>query len=102
VPDSGDKLSEIARVPPWPESLAARHAIPSRVQFAMDLCLEEVLSNSGILALNLFSPPSPVTSNVLLAGTAGKAKADTASPSFHTLADLLHYLQTTDKVICAL
>jgi serine/threonine-protein kinase RsbW len=39
------KLSEIARVPPWLESLAARHAIPSRIQFAMDLCLEEVLSN---------------------------------------------------------
>lgn len=39
------KLSEIARVPPWLESLAALHAIPSRTQFAMDLCLEEVLSN---------------------------------------------------------
>lgn len=39
------KLSEITRVPPWLESLAAQHAIPSRVQFAMDLCLEEVLSN---------------------------------------------------------
>src|SRR5579863_7885717 len=39
------KLSEITRVPPWLESLAALHAIPSRIQFAMDLCLEEVLSN---------------------------------------------------------
>lgn len=39
------KLSEIARVPPWLESLAALHAIPNRIQFAMDLCLEEVLSN---------------------------------------------------------
>jgi serine/threonine-protein kinase RsbW len=39
------KLSEITRVPPWLESLAALHAIPSRTQFAMDLCLEEVLSN---------------------------------------------------------
>src|SRR5580692_2823646 len=39
------RLSEIARVPPWLESLAALHAIPSRTQFAMDLCLEEVLSN---------------------------------------------------------
>jgi serine/threonine-protein kinase RsbW len=39
------KLSEIARVPPWLESLAAQDAIPSRIQFAMDLCLEEVLSN---------------------------------------------------------
>jgi serine/threonine-protein kinase RsbW len=39
------KLSEIARVPPWIERLADRHGIPGRIQFAMDLCLEEVLSN---------------------------------------------------------
>lgn len=39
------KLSEIARVPPWIEKLAARHGIPSRIRFAMDLCLEEILSN---------------------------------------------------------
>jgi serine/threonine-protein kinase RsbW len=39
------KLSEIARVPPWIEELAARHGIPNQIQFAMDLCLEEILSN---------------------------------------------------------
>jgi len=39
------KLSEIARVPPWIEKLSARHGIPSPIQFAMDLCLEEILSN---------------------------------------------------------
>jgi serine/threonine-protein kinase RsbW len=39
------KLSEIARVPPWIEELAARHGMPSQIQFAMDLCLEEILSN---------------------------------------------------------
>jgi serine/threonine-protein kinase RsbW len=39
------KLAELERVPPWIEKLAARHAIPSRIQFAMDLCLEEILSN---------------------------------------------------------
>jgi anti-sigma regulatory factor (Ser/Thr protein kinase) len=39
------KLSEIARVPPWIERLASLHAIPGRTRFAMDLCLEEVLSN---------------------------------------------------------
>ena len=39
------RLSEITRVPPWLESLAALHAIPSRIQFAIDLCPEEVLSN---------------------------------------------------------
>jgi len=39
------KLSEIARVPPWLENLAARYRIPERVRFGMDVCLEEVLSN---------------------------------------------------------
>ena len=39
------KLSEIARIPPWLENLASRDAIPESTRFAMDLCLEEVLSN---------------------------------------------------------
>lgn len=39
------KLSEIARIPPWLENLASRDAIPEFTRFAMDLCLEEVLSN---------------------------------------------------------
>jgi serine/threonine-protein kinase RsbW len=39
------RLSEIAQVPAWTEDLASRYAIPGDVQFAMDLCLEEVLSN---------------------------------------------------------
>jgi anti-sigma regulatory factor (Ser/Thr protein kinase) len=39
------ELSEIARVPPWIEKLASLHAIPDRIQYAMDLCLEEALSN---------------------------------------------------------
>jgi anti-sigma regulatory factor (Ser/Thr protein kinase) len=39
------RLSEIARVPPWIEKLASVHAIPDRTRYAMDLCLEEVLSN---------------------------------------------------------
>ena len=39
------KLSEISRVPPWIERLASLHAISSDTQFAMDLCLEEVISN---------------------------------------------------------
>jgi serine/threonine-protein kinase RsbW len=38
-------LSEIARVPPWIEKLASLHAIPDRTRYAMNLCLEEVLSN---------------------------------------------------------
>jgi serine/threonine-protein kinase RsbW len=41
----GLRLSEIARVRPWIESLASRCAIPDSVQFAIHLCLEEVLSN---------------------------------------------------------
>ena len=43
--DLQGRLSELARVPPWIERLASRYAIPDSTQFAMNLCLEEVLSN---------------------------------------------------------
>jgi serine/threonine-protein kinase RsbW len=39
------QLSELARIPPWIEHLAMRDAIPKKTQFAMNLCLEEALSN---------------------------------------------------------
>jgi len=39
------KLSEIARVPPWMKNSPPGYGIPSQIQFAMDLCLEEILSN---------------------------------------------------------
>src|SRR5262245_33122395 len=39
------RLSEIAQLPGWIERLASRYAIPDNVQFAINLCLEEVLSN---------------------------------------------------------
>ena len=39
------RLAEMAQLPGWIETLASRHAIPDRTQFAMNLCLEEVLSN---------------------------------------------------------
>ncbi len=39
------RLSEIAQLPVWIESIASRHAIPGDMQYAMDLCLEEVLVN---------------------------------------------------------
>jgi serine/threonine-protein kinase RsbW len=39
------RLSDIAQLPVWIESIASRCAIPGDVQFAMDLCLEEVLVN---------------------------------------------------------
>lgn len=39
------RLSELAQVSPWIERLAAQHKIPDKTQFAMNLCLEEVLSN---------------------------------------------------------
>ena len=38
-------LPDLARIPPWLERLAAQYAIPDGAQFAMDVCLEEVLSN---------------------------------------------------------
>jgi len=39
------QLSELIRVSPWIEALATRYAIPENVVFAMNLCLEEALSN---------------------------------------------------------
>ena len=39
------RMSELAQVPPWIERLASKHTIPDSTQFAMNLCLEEVLSN---------------------------------------------------------
>jgi serine/threonine-protein kinase RsbW len=39
------RMSELSQIFPWIERLASRHAIPANTQFAMNLCLEEVLSN---------------------------------------------------------
>lgn len=39
------RMSELAQLFPWIERLASRHAIPASTQFAINLCLEEVLSN---------------------------------------------------------
>jgi anti-sigma regulatory factor (Ser/Thr protein kinase) len=39
------RMSELAQIPPWIERLAMRHTIPASTQFAMNLCLEEALSN---------------------------------------------------------
>jgi anti-sigma regulatory factor (Ser/Thr protein kinase) len=39
------RLSDMAQLPPWIEGLASRHGIPSDIQFGVELCLEEVVSN---------------------------------------------------------
>lgn len=39
------RLSDLVQVAPWIERLAAQHGIPAKTQYAIDLCLEEVLSN---------------------------------------------------------
>jgi serine/threonine-protein kinase RsbW len=39
------RMSELTRIHPWIERLASRHMISASTQFAMNLCLEEVLSN---------------------------------------------------------
>jgi len=39
------RLSDIAPVSVWLDALALRHVIPKNIQFAMNLCLEEALSN---------------------------------------------------------
>lgn len=39
------RLSDMTQLPPWIEGLASRHGIPSDIQFGIELCLEEVVSN---------------------------------------------------------
>jgi anti-sigma regulatory factor (Ser/Thr protein kinase) len=39
------RLSDISLVPGWIEHLASQHDIPEATQFAINLCLEEILSN---------------------------------------------------------
>lgn len=39
------ELADLALVPPWIERMACAHAIPATTEFAMNLCLEEILSN---------------------------------------------------------
>lgn len=39
------QIEELALVPPWIERLGADYGLSDETQFAMDLCLEEVLSN---------------------------------------------------------
>jgi anti-sigma regulatory factor (Ser/Thr protein kinase) len=41
----GSQLSEMERLPPWIDSLAATYCIDENVKFAINLCLEEVVSN---------------------------------------------------------
>lgn len=39
------QLDDLKLVWPWVDDLAAKHAISDKVQYAIDLCLEEALSN---------------------------------------------------------
>ena len=39
------QMSELARICPWIQYLAKRDAIPEETQFAINLCLEETLSD---------------------------------------------------------
>jgi anti-sigma regulatory factor (Ser/Thr protein kinase) len=39
------QISELRLIPPWVEALASEHSISDKVLFAIDLCLEEALSN---------------------------------------------------------
>jgi serine/threonine-protein kinase RsbW len=39
------RMSELTHLHPWIERLASRHRIPAGAQFAMNLCLEEAISN---------------------------------------------------------
>ena len=39
------RMSELSQLSAWIEHLASRHLLPGTTQFAMNLCLEETLSN---------------------------------------------------------
>jgi|SRR5665213_2559655 len=39
------RLSEITRLPVWIGELAVRHSIPREIEFAINVCLEEAVSN---------------------------------------------------------
>ena len=39
------RMADLALVSPWIERLASEYGIPASTQFAMNLCLEEVISN---------------------------------------------------------
>ena len=39
------RLSEMAQLPAWIDSLSVRHGIPASLHFSIYVCLEEVLSN---------------------------------------------------------
>jgi serine/threonine-protein kinase RsbW len=39
------QISQLELVPPWIETLAVERPIPKNTQYAMNLCLEEILSN---------------------------------------------------------
>ena len=39
------ELGDLTLVPGWVEYLASQYAIPANVHYAMNLCLEEILSN---------------------------------------------------------
>ena len=41
----GSRLADLAQVAPWVESLAAEHGFSAELSFAVDLCLEEAVSN---------------------------------------------------------
>ena len=40
------QMSDISLVPGWIERLASQHGIPAATQFAMNLCIEEIVSNA--------------------------------------------------------
>lgn len=43
--DLRSRMFELQKLPLWIERLASRHSIPAPTQFAMNLCLEEAISN---------------------------------------------------------
>ncbi len=79
------QLEELVRLWPWVQALAGEYAIPADTQFAIDLCLEEALSNiirHGYRA----QPGFPITIDCAPDGTELVFTVEDQAPAFDPLA----------------
>lgn len=80
------QLEDLTLVQPWVEALARRYSVPAGTQFAIELCLEEALSN--IIRHGYRSQPNQL---ITIACTVGRAPAggenETAAELVFTVED---------------
>ena len=79
------RMADLALVPPWIERLAAEYSIPGDTQFAMNLCLEEVLSNI-IRHGYANTPDRPIVIRYTRQDSSSLLVVDDEAPPFNPLA----------------